>query len=516
MNMLHIRKTNLEALMLLASVAFAAAAQAQWTVTNLHPEGASESRLNSTSGGQQLGWVGVAGAEHAGLWSGTAASWVDLHPAGATRSVGLFNSADGQQTGWAYIVDKYRAGLWSGTAGSWVDLSPPGSGESSAYGADGGHQVGWVALDHYRASLWSGTAASWVDLNPVGSTYSFALSMNHGQQVGVVVVGGEEHASLWNSTAASWIDLNPAGSDYSHANVIGDGKQGGFAYIDGVYHACLWSGTAASWFDLNPAGSVESYVYAMSGGQQVGVTLVGGAYHACLWSGTPASWVDLHAFLPREFTTSYAQGISSDGVLQYVAGYGFNSLTNRNEALLWTRSLCSAANIVSQPQPAATCPSGPAAFDVTAAGTGALTYQWQYQSGPNNPDSFTWTNLVNGRNPAIGAFRLNVTSNSSRRRLLVVDHDPTRWPDPADHIPYVFRCIVTNTCGSETSDVAGIVLPLDPCPADFNGDCSVDFFDYLDFVDAFSSQAVAGDFNHDDSIDFFDYLDFVDAFSIGC
>ena len=54
------------------------------------------------------------------------------------------------------------------------------------------------------------------------------------------------------------------------------------------------------------------------------------------------------------------------------------------------------------------------------------------------------------------------------------------------------------------------------CSADFNGDGSVDFFDYLDFVDAFSNADPAADFNADGVIDFFDYLDFVDAFSIGC
>ena len=54
------------------------------------------------------------------------------------------------------------------------------------------------------------------------------------------------------------------------------------------------------------------------------------------------------------------------------------------------------------------------------------------------------------------------------------------------------------------------------CAADFNHDQSVDFFDYLDFVNAFSSFAAEADFNHDDSIDFFDYLDFVDAFSTPC
>ena len=54
------------------------------------------------------------------------------------------------------------------------------------------------------------------------------------------------------------------------------------------------------------------------------------------------------------------------------------------------------------------------------------------------------------------------------------------------------------------------------CAADFNCDAAVDFFDYLDFVDAFSSQEPRADFNGDSVIDFFDYLDFVDAFSTGC
>ena len=54
------------------------------------------------------------------------------------------------------------------------------------------------------------------------------------------------------------------------------------------------------------------------------------------------------------------------------------------------------------------------------------------------------------------------------------------------------------------------------CAADFNGDGIVDFFDYLDFVAAFSANAPAADFNGDSVIDFFDYLDFVAAFAAGC
>ncbi len=54
------------------------------------------------------------------------------------------------------------------------------------------------------------------------------------------------------------------------------------------------------------------------------------------------------------------------------------------------------------------------------------------------------------------------------------------------------------------------------CTADFNGDATADFFDYLDFVDVFSDGTCSADFNGDGAVDFFDYLDFVDAFSTGC
>ena len=54
------------------------------------------------------------------------------------------------------------------------------------------------------------------------------------------------------------------------------------------------------------------------------------------------------------------------------------------------------------------------------------------------------------------------------------------------------------------------------CRANFNCDHAVDFFDYLDFVAAFSTLDAEADFNTDGVIDFFDYLDFVDAFAVGC
>jgi hypothetical protein len=58
------------------------------------------------------------------------------------------------------------------------------------------------------------------------------------------------------------------------------------------------------------------------------------------------------------------------------------------------------------------------------------------------------------------------------------------------------------------------------CPADFNGDGFLDFFDYDDFVNCFETgncpQNKTADFNGDQFVDFFDYDDFVAAFEAGC
>jgi predicted outer membrane repeat protein len=72
-------------------------------------------------------------------------------------------------------------------------------------------------------------------------------------------------------------------------------------------------------------------------------------------------------------------------------------------------------------------------------------------------------------------------------------------------------------------DVGAYEAPGTPdCPADFNGDGFLDFFDYDDFVACFEGVVCPGndpnaaDFNNDGFVDFFDYDDFVLAFEVGC
>ena len=63
-------------------------------------------------------------------------------------------------------------------------------------------------------------------------------------------------------------------------------------------------------------------------------------------------------------------------------------------------------------------------------------------------------------------------------------------------------------------------LSAPPCPADFNRDGFLDFFDYDDFIRCFEGEScpdgTSADFNNDGFADFFDFDEFVNAFESGC
>jgi hypothetical protein len=54
------------------------------------------------------------------------------------------------------------------------------------------------------------------------------------------------------------------------------------------------------------------------------------------------------------------------------------------------------------------------------------------------------------------------------------------------------------------------------CAADFNFDAFLDFFDQIDFLDAYENGDLAADFNGDNFLDFFDIDSFTTAFETGC
>ncbi|MCC6679206.1 MAG: hypothetical protein IT436_18930 [Phycisphaerales bacterium] len=60
------------------------------------------------------------------------------------------------------------------------------------------------------------------------------------------------------------------------------------------------------------------------------------------------------------------------------------------------------------------------------------------------------------------------------------------------------------------------IAKLHTCPADLNGDCFVDFGDYLEFLNLYDAQDPLADFNADGFVDFADYLEFLNHYDAGC
>jgi len=319
----------------------AMSASAQWTVVNLHPDGATESGANAVFGEQQVGYAIVGGSNRASLWSGSAASWADLTPASATESY-AYGLEGNLQVGWARVSGAQHASLWNGSAASWVDLHPSWATSSAACGIGDGRQVGMVVSNNReRACIWSGTPESWFDLHPAGARESIARAVSGNYQAGSTFTDGlDTVASLWSDTPESWVNLHPAVARWSEVFGVDGDEQAGYAFINSkthaTQHASLWKGTAESWVNLNPFAAGSSFARGNHAGQQVGhfTELVVAPSRACVWTGTPGSLVNLHEFLPSGFRNSRANGIFHDGDFTYVVGAGTNS-ANLQEALLW-------------------------------------------------------------------------------------------------------------------------------------------------------------------------------------
>lgn len=273
---------------------------------------------------------------HALVWFPPMGNVIDLQPDSFSASGA--NATDGHHEAGAVYTDgnAQHAGLWSGTADSAVDLHPTlltGFDQSLAFGVGAGQQVGEgigsVTSGMMHALLWNGTAASAVDLNPPGFTSSIAYGTDGEQQVGGGVTATyPSHALLWDATANSAVDLHndslPGFFNSSVAYGVGGGQQVGYLFrtVPSEYHAAVWGGTAASAVDLNPSDAKTSIAYAADGHIQVGnTTSLPPVFfsHARLWKGTADSAVDLHDFLPDNLVNSTAYSIDAAGNIYGVA-----------------------------------------------------------------------------------------------------------------------------------------------------------------------------------------------------
>ena len=248
--------------------------------------------------GQQFGWW----LGHAAMWSGTGASFVDLHPTGAFDSA-VTAAAIGRQGGNQRIVDLYpRATLWSGSAASAVMIHPPATKGSDLWAMTETHQGGQVWIDQptplpdlLHAALWNGTAGSFVDMNPPGHSDSIIRGMHGNHQVG-----------------------------WTHPPTTN-------------FHAAMWTGTPESYRDMHPFPGGLSLMYATCGSAQVGYVnsnVIGAGVKAGIWFGTPQSFMNLHQFLPPGYESSVATCVEERNGTFTVGGYA--RWEGTDHAFVWT------------------------------------------------------------------------------------------------------------------------------------------------------------------------------------
>jgi hypothetical protein len=177
------------------------------------------STIYGLSGNWASGAIQTQEESHARLWNLSLNTLVDLSPAGATNSGAwaIYGATDidpGVQVGKADI----GAALWSGTAVSYVNLHPDTLAvESDAWAVYGTHQGGMATMNSdgkQHAMLWSGTKDSAVDMHPAtvaGVTRSFIHSMAEGIQVGFIELNDNDkqvHAFFWRGSATDYLDLH--------------------------------------------------------------------------------------------------------------------------------------------------------------------------------------------------------------------------------------------------------------------------------------------------------------------
>ncbi len=141
------------------------------------------------------------------------------------------------------------------------------------------------------------------------------------------------------------------------------------------------------------------------------------------------------------------------------------------------------------PAPVFACRLGTSSFNVVASGMGPFTYRWQHETAVNN-----WVDTGNGPLPyAFGAIVADgVTTDRLQLNLDVQSGSP----------PLRFRCVVTNSCRSTTTEPVTLSFCLClACSADFNEDGGVDGEDMNAFFNAWEDGSCDGDVNQDGGVD---------------
>jgi len=230
---------------------------------NLTPSVAWGSSVAALEGEHQYGSVNLGfGVVHAAAWSGSAATFVDINPAGSSWSY-VLGAGDGQAVGRATFAGQNHAALWTSGGGSFADLHPTGASASEAYACAGGLQCGVAQTPSgSRAWLWSGPGGADLDLGAVLDprySYSVARGVTVGDDDTITVVGygynstaGRNEGLVWRLAGAPLL----AGSSAISAASGGSQELGIYAGTSSAGRLYLVAGSLSGTTPGTPWGSI--------------------------------------------------------------------------------------------------------------------------------------------------------------------------------------------------------------------------------------------------------------------
>ncbi|MCG3125366.1 MAG: hypothetical protein CHACPFDD_00184 [Phycisphaerae bacterium] len=335
---------------------------AQWDVIAIHPMWAQySSYARGISSGRIGGYANTPtilpdgrtfNLDHPVVWDDATLTPSDVTPPGSVGGA-IYDVEGAYLVGWFWHTwqcwggSQYwtcawqSAGYWTAPTMSFIEsVHSSGAEFDSLYATDGERMVGTLTYE-YTEGNYDSQAHLWTPPNGVTSlhfapaTDTSATAIDGNFQYGNYYVQyGSSHAVMWTGSAVSHVDIHPAGYSSSSVSGAGDNQAVGTA-TSGNSHAVLWTNGGAALVDLHPIGAASSSAAAAHGGMQAGI--VDG--RAALWIGSAESHFDLGAIVPDGFTASGAEDfeIAPDGSVT-VVGYGFNTYTNRYEALVWRSS----------------------------------------------------------------------------------------------------------------------------------------------------------------------------------
>lgn len=329
---------------LAAALSLAASARADWSLTVLDTSGFTDQSSAYAGAGATV----YGNNLYAAAWSADGATVTDFTPPGTMAGNSIILGATAtQQVGQAFTTTN-DAFIWSGSAASAVDLAPTGALNSTAFAISGSRQAGFANFTGTaNAGYWTGSAASFVNLHPTGSTGSYGRATD-GTRVGGYAYFGDFNAKplLWaGTTADAYTNLLPSGMTTGAIYGMSGSQQVGYAGNANSllsYRAAIWTGTAESFVNLNPSGANYSMLYGTDGTRQVGTAYLAGVAmkRALVWNGAANDYTDLGALLPTgtaaQFTgESEARAIWTNGSDLYVAGTAYSTTADEDVAVVW-------------------------------------------------------------------------------------------------------------------------------------------------------------------------------------